>query len=153
MFICLWAVRPRSWVIYLLSTAPAGPGQEDNLEKGVGVGVVTLKHQASALHMSYVREHAHKSTNIAHSFHTYHKQISVLERCWSYKAWKRQSHWPWRAYNLVAKTKHEGNKLIIYTRSWLETTSANRIQRRTFDFHIRKGFWEEVASESNLKSK
>ena len=72
-------------MIYLLSTASAGPSQEDNLEKGVVVGVLTLKHQANELHMSCVREHAHKSTNITHLFHTYYKQISVLERCWSYK--------------------------------------------------------------------
>lgn len=73
-------------MIYLLSTASAGPGQEDNLEKGVGVRVVTLKHQANELHMSYVREHAHKSTNITRLFHTYCKQISGLVRCLSYKA-------------------------------------------------------------------
>lgn len=64
-------------MIYLLSTASAGPGQEDNLEKGVGVRVVTLKYQANELHMSCVREHTHISTNITHLFHTYYKQISV----------------------------------------------------------------------------
>lgn len=70
-------------MIYLLSTASAGPGQEDNLEKGMAVGVVTFKHQPNELHMSCVREHAHKSTNITHLFHAYHTQISELERCWS----------------------------------------------------------------------
>lgn len=100
-------------MIYLLSTASAGPGQEDNLEKGVGVRVVTLKYQANELHMSCVREHTHISTNITHLFHTYYKQISELERCWSCKAKKGQ--WPWRAYNLVAKIKHAENKLMIYT--------------------------------------
>lgn len=72
-------------MIYLLSTASAGPGQEDNLEKGVSVGVVTLKHQANELHMSCITEYTHKSTNITHLFHTYYKQMSVLESCWSYK--------------------------------------------------------------------
>lgn len=55
------------------------------MEEAVGVGVVTLKHQANELHMSCVREHAHKSTNVTHLFHTYCKQLSVLEKCWSYK--------------------------------------------------------------------
>lgn len=66
--------------------------------------MVTLERQSNELRMSCVGEYTRKSSNLAHLLHTAYKQISVLGRCWSYEAWKRQGHWPWRAYNLVAKT-------------------------------------------------
>lgn len=72
-------------MIYLLSTASVGSGQEDNLEKRVRVGVVTPKLHGNELHMSSIRGYAHKSANLVHSFHMYYKKISEIESFWSYK--------------------------------------------------------------------
>lgn len=51
----------------------------------------------------------------------------------------------------MAKIEHSEDQLTIYATSWLQATRANRIQRKTTDFHIRESFREVAAPESNLK--